>query len=74
MRRAKSFFRKRLGQLSRGWPHVRIDLYNIGDAVIFGELTFSPECGFTRWNPVDLDHQFGKLIDLQIAEDFLASS
>ena len=59
--------------LSRGYPHVRVDLYNVGGRIYFGELTFSPECGFTRWNPVELDFEYGKLIDIGIAKSYLES-
>jgi len=55
-------------RLSRGWPFVRVDLYNIAGAVVFGELTFSPESGYTRWNPKDLDDQYGARIDLRLAQ------
>ena len=30
--------------LSKGFPFVRVDLYEIKDKVIFGELTFTPSC------------------------------
>ena len=60
-------------RLSRGHPHVRVDLYNIHGEIFFGELTFSPECGYTKWKPRSLDFQYGELVDLQLAKDFLAS-
>ena len=41
--------------------------------IYFGELTFSPECGFSTWDPVELDFKYGKLIDLNIAKSFLKS-
>jgi len=60
-------------RLSRGWPLVRVDLYDIAGTVVFGELTFSPESGYTRWNPRDLDYQFGERIDLRLAQRILES-
>lgn len=30
--------------LSKGFPFVRVDLYEVKDKVIFGELTFTPAC------------------------------
>ena len=31
--------------LSKGFPHVRVDLYNTKDRVVFGEMTFTSMCG-----------------------------
>ena len=50
--------------LSRGYPHLRVDLYNVGGHIYFGELTYTPESGFIEWNPVSLDYEYGKLIDI----------
>lgn len=60
--------------LSLGQPHVRVDLYHSSDAIFFGELTFSPESGYTKWRPRELDFQFGELIDLRLAKSFLANA
>lgn len=51
-------------QLSRGFPHLRVDLYNVDGKVYFGELTYAPESGLTPWNPVSLDFEFGNLMNL----------
>ncbi|MBK1854940.1 hypothetical protein JO972_08215 [Verrucomicrobiaceae bacterium 5K15] len=51
-------------QLSQGFPHMRVDLYNINGQIYFGELTYSPECGFTAWNPRELDDRYGQLINI----------
>ncbi len=59
--------------LSKGHPHVRVDLYNIDGRIYIGELTFSSECGYTRWDPVRLDFEYGKLIDIGIAKSYLES-
>ena len=61
-------------QLSAGHPMVRVDLYNIDGQVYFGELTFSPECGYTKWDPLELDFEFGERIDLDLARRQLASA
>lgn len=50
--------------LSEGYPHVRVDLYNLGRKVYFGELTYTPESGITQWNPRLLDLWFGRLMDI----------
>jgi len=50
--------------LSEGFPHVRVDLYNVAGKVYFGELTYTPENGLTRWNPPSLDLKYGKLMNI----------
>lgn len=50
--------------LSQGYPHVRVDLYNIAGKVYFGELTYTPENGLTRWDPPSLDLEYGKLMNI----------
>lgn len=42
----------------------RIDFYEIGDDVYFGEITFYPTSGFGGFNPTDYDTMLGKMIDL----------
>lgn len=46
-------------ELSRGFPHVRVDLYNEDDKVLFGELTFTPGNGVTPFDPPDWDRTLG---------------
>lgn len=50
--------------LSQGYPHLRVDLYNVNGKVYFGELTYTPEGGLIRWDPPSLDLEYGKLIDI----------
>jgi hypothetical protein len=38
---------------------VRVDLYAIGDRVVFGELTNYPASGRTRFEPPDFDRELG---------------
>ena len=59
-------------RLSTGYSHLRVDLYNVNGRVYFGELTFSPECGYTPWDPIQLDYEYGERIDLDLARSFLA--
>ena len=35
--------------LSEGFKYVRVDLYHVNGRVKFGEMTFTPACGFSRW-------------------------
>lgn len=50
--------------LSKGIPHVRVDLYEVNGEIFFGELTFSHWSGMTPFNPEKWDYEFGKWIDL----------
>ncbi|MGV8148986.1 MAG: ATP-grasp fold amidoligase family protein [Alkaliphilus sp.] len=46
--------------LSKDFPHVRVDLYNIRGGIIFGELTFYNASGYTVFNPDEFDFILGK--------------
>ncbi|MDE5759102.1 MAG: hypothetical protein K2H85_10900, partial [Allobaculum sp.] len=46
--------------LSRDFPFVRVDLYNVCGRIIFGELTFYPGSGYSRYYPDDFDHTLGR--------------
>ena len=47
-------------KLSEGFPFVRVDMYNIGERIIFGELTFYPGSGYGYFTPDSFDYEFGK--------------
>lgn len=51
-------------KISKGIPHVRVDLYSVGEKIYFGELTFSHWSGFVKFNPNYYDKLFGGYIDL----------
>lgn len=51
-------------KLSQGWPHVRIDLYNINGKVYFGEMTFSHHSGFVPFEPEEWDRKIGDMFVL----------
>lgn len=51
-------------KLSEGFPFVRVDLYNCGTEIYFGELTFYPWSGYVQFVPDDVDSLLGK--DLEI--------
>lgn len=53
-------------KLSKGIPHVRVDLYEINGKVYFGELTFYHHAGFVNFEPKEWDVIFGDLIKLPI--------
>lgn len=46
-------------KLCQGFPFVRIDLYSVKDQVIFGEITFYPDAGFTPFTPDHYNIVFG---------------
>ncbi len=51
-------------KLSIGIPQVRVDLYSTGNKIYFGELTFSHDSGFCRFQPSKYDYEFGQYIAL----------
>lgn len=54
--------------LAAGIPFVRIDFYDTGDAVYFGEITFFPTSGMQIFEPRCWDKIFGTFINLPDVE------
>lgn len=52
--------------LSKGFPFVRVDLYNIDGRIYFGEMTFHHDGGTVLFVPEEWDLKFGKMINLPI--------
>ena len=46
--------------LSKRFPHVRVDLYNINGKIVFGELTFFTNAGIIPFDPDSFDYEMGK--------------
>lgn len=46
--------------LSKGFPHVRVDLFNINGKIIFGEMTFFNASGYTKFQPDEFDFILGE--------------
>jgi hypothetical protein len=46
-------------ELSRGIDFVRVDLYNLGRHIYFGELTFTPRAGLFTFEPPTWDEVLG---------------
>lgn len=46
-------------KLSSHFPHVRVDLYNVGGKVYFGELTFYNGSGYVSFTPDSWDFTLG---------------
>lgn len=53
-------------QLSKDFKHVRVDFFQVGDKVYFGELTFFHFGGFERFEPESYDYKFGEYLRLDI--------
>jgi len=50
--------------LSKGVPHLRVDLYEVNGKIYFGELTFAEESGFAKFEPKQWNYTFGDWITL----------
>ena len=50
--------------LSKGFPHVRVDLYNIYGTIVFGELTFFNASGYMLFSPDSFDLEMGECFHL----------
>lgn len=51
-------------ELSQGFPHVRVDLYQANDKVYFGEFTFYHFGGIVPFEPAKWDDIFGEWLNL----------
>ena len=52
-------------ELSKDIPFSRIDFYEIGGKIYFGEITFFPASGFAGFEPESYDSEFGKYLDIK---------
>lgn len=51
-------------KLSDGFPHARIDLYNVNGKIYFGEYTFYDGSGYFSFAPDDFDRRLGDCFEL----------
>jgi hypothetical protein len=51
-------------RLSAPFPFVRVDLFEHEGQVRFGELTFVPDAGFARFEPLEWERKLGDLLEL----------
>lgn len=56
-------------KLSIGYPHVRVDLYNINGKIYFGELTFFHFSGNVPFEPEEWDYKIGEWLKLPKQSD-----
>ena len=57
-------------RLSKGFPFVRIDLYNVKGKILFGEFTFFPESGIDANLLPEADLHLGQLINLNLSYNY----
>ena len=55
--------------LSKGYPFLRVDFYEVDGRVYVGELTFYPTSGMGGFEPNEWDLRFGEWISLPKIED-----
>lgn len=51
-------------KLAKDDPFVRVDMYQIEEGILFGELTFFPASGIGAFTPEDTDEMLGELLQL----------
>jgi len=51
-------------EISKDFPHVRVDLYNIDGRIVFGELTFYDGSGYISYQPDEFDKEIGNMFIL----------
>lgn len=51
-------------KLSKGFPQVRVDFYEIDGKIYFGEMTFFHHGGWTKFDPQEWDYTFGEWLKL----------
>lgn len=51
-------------KLSKPFPFVRVDFYEVEGRVYFGEMTFYPGNGMESFKPVEWDYNIGKMLNL----------
>lgn len=57
-------------KMSKGFPHVRIDFYEVNGKIYFGEYTFYDMGGYLILSPDSWSQEWGDLIDLSLAYEY----
>ena len=52
-------------KISQPFPHVRVDIYNINNNIVFGETTFFNASGYFAFNPDEFDFELGEVFDIR---------
>jgi hypothetical protein len=50
-------------RLCQGHHYVRVDLYLVAGNIFFGELTFTPGCGFGEFSDLEISKRFGSYFE-----------
>ena len=53
-------------KFAQDFIYVRVDLYNIGNTIYFGELTFHSDSGNGQFQPPEWDQKIGSWLELPI--------
>jgi hypothetical protein len=51
--------------LARDFLLVRVDFFNLGEVIYFGELTFHPGSGWSSFSPIEWDNILGSLLQIK---------
>jgi hypothetical protein len=46
-------------QTAQQFSYVRVDFYQVGEKVYFGELTFTPGAGLSKLMPKNIEQEWG---------------
>ena len=52
-------------QLSKDFPFLRVDFYDVNDRLYIGELTLYPGAGFIKMEPMEFDYEMGEWLHLE---------
>jgi hypothetical protein len=52
-------------QLSKDFPFLRVDFYDVNDHLYIGELTLYPGAGFIKMEPMEFDYEMGEWLHLE---------
>ena len=55
--------------LAKDLLFVRVDFYYHNGKILFGELTFYPDAGMTKFEPAEMDYELGKLLKLPFEQN-----
>ena len=55
-------------KLASNIPFVRVDFYEINGQIYFGELTFFPASGMSKFSPEIWDEKLGNLLDISMVD------
>lgn len=56
--------KKLAAEFAERFSFVRVDFYNVGKEIYFGEFTYFPDCGFYKYDPDKWDYYWGRLLEL----------